>query len=125
MNRALEMALFNDEEKFTLFRNTLWNLPEMVQFIVVRGPSSYKELSVVELELEISRRIFHPRGLPLPSSTASDVFGSKRIFNLPDARVAEIKWQVDTLSASLADRTFFVRQRTEAETLKKDERPRP
>lgn len=130
MDRVFAKAMFNDEAKFGLLRNALCKIPEIFQFVVFKGATTYHELTKVVQEFDQARRLFNHQVHPTPDLTQGDVFGSKRVLNRPDARGAEIESKVDALAASMADLTLFVRKKTEAAQAsqapapKKDDKPR-
>ena len=113
MERAFDKAGFNDQAKFGLLRKALSESPEILQFVLYRGASTYKDLVKVVVEYETGRKTFF-RQTSAGASSSSDVFGSKKVLNRPDARGSEIEAKVDSLATSLADLTLIMKKKTPA-----------
>ena len=101
MERAFDKAGFNDTAKFGLLRKALAEFPEVLQFVIYRGASTYKELLKVVTEYETGRQTFF-RQTGAAGSSSSHVFGTKKVLNRPDARGAELEAKVDSLTENLA-----------------------
>lgn len=97
ISRAFEKAGFNDLAKFDLSCMALTNSPDVLQFVIYRGAVAYKTLKNVVHQYKASRRTFFRQVITFESSS-SEVFGSNKVLNRPDARGVEIESKVDALA---------------------------
>lgn len=86
MERSFNKDLFNDDANYGLFRNSLYNQPDLFQFFILRVVSTYKQISKVVMEFKSSRRLYHHHVVLTQSSDGVAVFGFKMVLNCQDHR---------------------------------------
>lgn len=108
-----DKAGFNDMAMFGLLRKALTDIPDVLQFVIYRGASEYKTMKMDVHEYVTSRRTF-VRQVTFTEAGPSEVFGSKKVLNRTDTRVAQIESKVDSLANDLANLSLLVQNKTTA-----------
>lgn len=100
MYRSFNKALSNEKARFDLLPSALSNQPDIIQFVIIRGASTYKELYKVVVEFDRSRRPLHSRPIPTQNPDGPEVFGSKRVLNRPNAIGSSVDHKVDEIASN-------------------------